>query len=120
MKKLFIAIAVAGMLAGTTAGAALPRGLLGQAAAPQQAGRIVFIAPTTRYVNVTDGEVVTFLANGTSFTWNFDCPPGTSSFRLNRVAPAGVLDHIVTAYVAPNREYAPGIDLLNRVPFKRG
>ena len=120
MKKLFIAIAVAGMLASATAGAALPSDLLGQAAAPQQAGRTVVIAPTTRYVNVTDGEVVTFLANGTTFTWNFDCPPGTSSFQLNRVAPAGVLDHTVTAYVAPNPEYAPGIDLLNRVPVNRG
>lgn len=78
------------------------------------------VTPTIRSFNVTDGEVKTFLVNGSTFTWNFDCPPGTSSFRLNRVATAGVLDHTVTACAAPNPEYAPGIDLLNRGPFSRG
>ena len=100
-----IACAASGMGAVATAGTVLPNYLLGQAAASSQAARTVVITPSTRYVNVVEGEVVTFVANGTPFTWNFDCPPGTSSFPLNRVAPAGALDHTVTAYVQPNLEY---------------
>lgn len=102
-----IAIAASGIGAVATAGPAIPIPgyLLGQAAPSSQAARTVVITPSTRYVNVVEGEVVTFVANGTPFTWNFDCPPGTSSFPLNRVAPAGVLDHAVTAYVQPTIEY---------------
>jgi hypothetical protein len=102
---IVVAIAASGIGAAATAGTALPRYMLGQAASAGQAGRTVVITPSTRYVNVTDGEVVTFVAKGAPFTWAFDCPPGTSSFRLNRVAPAGALDHPVTAYIQPNLEY---------------
>jgi hypothetical protein len=102
MKKLSIVLAAAGMLASMAATAALPAKLLGAAAAPEQAQRTVVITPTTRYVNVTEGDVVTFVENGKAFTWDFDSAPDISSFPLNRVAPAGVLDHTVTAYVARN------------------
>ena len=102
MKKLSIVLAAAGMLASMAATAALPAKLLGAAAAPEQAQRTVVITPTTRYVNVTEGDVVKFVANGTTFAWNFDSPPGINSFELNRVAPAGALDHPVMVYVAIN------------------
>ena len=102
MKKLSIAIGLAGMVASVAAGAAVPAKLLGEPVAPEQAERTVVITPTTRYVNVTEGDVVKFVANGAAFAWNFDSPPEISSFELNRVAPAGALDHAVTVYVARN------------------
>jgi hypothetical protein len=102
MKKLSILLAVAGMVASMAATAAVRIDLLGEPSTPGQAGRVVVITPTTRYVNVTEGDVVTFVENGKAFTWDFDSAPDISSFPLNRVAPAGVLDHTVTAYVARN------------------
>ena len=104
MKKLSIVLAAAGMVAGMSASAAVRADLLGEPSVPGQAGRIIVIKPDTKYVNVTEGDVVTFVDNGKAFTWNFDSPPDVSSFVLNRVAPDGVLDHTVTAYVAPNMD----------------
>jgi len=93
---------VAGMMASMGASAAIPAKLLGDLATPEQAQRTIVITPTTKYINVTEGDVVEFVANGKTFAWNFDSPPDVSSFELNRVAPAGALDHHVTAYVARN------------------
>lgn len=104
MKKLSFVLAVAGMLGIAAAGAATPIDLLGERAAPEQAQRTIVITPTTRYVNVTEFDVVKLVVNGTTFAWNFDSSPGVTSFELNRVAPAGALDHPVTVYVARNAE----------------
>ena len=104
MKRLSIVLGAAGVAASMAAAAAVPAYLLGNTAAPEQARRTIVITPTTRYVNVTGGEVVKFVVNGTTFAWNFDSP-AVSSFELNRVAPAGALDHTVTAYVAPDPEW---------------
>jgi hypothetical protein len=104
MKKLSFVLGVAGMVASLAAGAAVSAKLLGEPVAPEQAERTIVITPTTKYVNVTEGDVVKFVANGTAFAWNFDSPPEISSFELNRVAPAGALDHRVTVYVARNVE----------------
>ncbi|HEV7914189.1 MAG TPA: CzcE family metal-binding protein [Albitalea sp.] len=102
MKKLSIVILSSVMLASAAAaGAAVPVKLLGDPATSAQAQRTIVITPETRYVNVTEGEVVTFVENGQAFTWDFDSG-AISSFALNRVAPDGVLDHPVTAYVARN------------------
>ncbi len=101
MKKLSIALVVAGMVASATAGAADPTARLGEQATPNQAQRTIVIKPTTKYVNVTEGEVVKFVANGKTFAWNFDSPE-VSSFPLNRVAPVGALSQTVTAYITPN------------------
>ena len=103
MKKLSIVLAVAAMAASAAAGAAVRADLLGDPSTSGQARRTIVITPTTKYVNVTEGDVVTFVANDQTFTWNFDSE-AVSSFPLNRVAPAGMLDHPVTAYIAPNPE----------------
>ena len=101
MKSLHMILAAAGMLACVAAGAKVPAALLGEPAAPRQAQRTVVIKPTTRYVNVTEGDVVSFVAHGKTFAFNFDSH-AVSSFKLNRVAPAGALDHTVTVYIARN------------------
>jgi hypothetical protein len=102
MKKLSIVIVSSVMVASAAAGTPVPVKLLGDPATSAQAQRTIVITPETRYVNVTEGEIVTFVENGRAFTWDFDSAADVSSFALNRVAPEGVLDHPVTAYVARN------------------
>ena len=77
--------------------------LLGEAAPAAAAHRTITITPDTRYVNVQDGQAVNFDVGGKTFTWDFSGP--IASFDLNRVAPPGLLDHVVTAYVSPNPLY---------------
>ena len=77
--------------------------LLGDPASPASASRTIAIYPDTRYVNVTGGEVVKFTVGDKSFAWNFNGRP--TSFDLNAVAPPGVMDHRVKAYIAPNPLY---------------
>ena len=77
--------------------------LVGDPAPTASATRTIAIQPDTRYVNVTGGEVVRFTAGDRSFAWNFN--GRLSSFDLATVAPQGMLDHKVTAYVAPNPLY---------------
>ena len=91
--------------------AATPRiDLLGTSAPEAAATRTIAIGPGTRYVNVTGGDIVRFVVGDKVFTWNFLLPIGLSSFELNRVAPAGLLDHTVIAYVAPDPRYMGGGD----------
>ena len=82
--------------------------LLGDPAPVSAATRTIVIAPATKYVNVTGGETIKFIAGDKAFAWNFDGTPYPPSFALNLVAPPGVLDHQVTAYVAPNPLYLGG------------
>ncbi len=76
----------------------------GDSATDSAATKTVVIGPETRFVNVTGGEVIKFVDGDRSFAWNFDGPYGYA-FELNRVAPPGVLDHRVTAYVDPDPYY---------------
>lgn len=85
--------------------AATPRGLLGDAAPDTAAERTIKITPDTRYVNVTGGQVVKFDVGGKTFTWHFDGPETLWAFDLNKVAPPGLLDHKVMAYISPNPIY---------------
>ena len=72
-------------------------GMLGN---PNSYTRTIEIRPQTKSVNVMKGEVVKLVdqATGKSFVWNFDTW-GNKSFDLTAVAPAGMLDHKITAYV---------------------
>jgi hypothetical protein len=97
MKKLSLSIITLGLAGAVGAYAAVPTDLLGDVASASEATRTVEITPATRYVNVMEGDVVTFKGLDQSFTFRFD---GTASdFDLQRVAPAGMLDHHVTVYV---------------------
>jgi hypothetical protein len=61
------------------------------------AERTIVIDPGTRWVNVTQGEKVKFLANGREFVIDFDGVD--QSVDLRKLAPAGMLDHQVETYV---------------------
>jgi hypothetical protein len=66
--------------------------------------RTIVIKPDTHYVNVTEGDVIRFVDGDKSFAWAFDGSCGYQ-FDLARVAPSGVLDHSVIAYVDPDPHY---------------
>jgi hypothetical protein len=78
---------------------------LGEPAPAAAANRTIAIGPATKYVNVEGGQTVKFDVGGKTFVWAFDGAENVQSFNLNRVAPAGVLDHVVTAYVSANPLY---------------
>jgi hypothetical protein len=72
--------------------------LLGSAAEVPQATRTVRIDAQTPWVNVMSGETVLFEAGAARFAWRFD-GPGTRSFDLQRIAPAGALARPVPVYI---------------------
>lgn len=82
--------------------------LYGDPAPPSAAQRTIVIGPNTKHVNVEGGEVIRFVANGKEFGWNFFVARTVNSFLLNEVAPPGVLDHEVRAYVSPDPRYIGG------------
>jgi hypothetical protein len=73
-----------------------------QATQTASTGRVISIAPGTTSINVTRGEVVTFVVGEKSFAWNFNQPSTISEIDLQQVAPSGVLDHAVKVYVRRN------------------
>ncbi len=106
MNKLHASIALLA-LAAAGAHAATRTDLLGDKAPLSAATRTVQVTAKTRHVDVAQGEIVKFEANGKSFAFNFD-GPNLKSFNLQRVAPAGMLDHPVTAYVSPSLQGSDG------------
>lgn len=68
--------------------------------------RIIALDAGTRWVNVTGGEVVKFVAGGKSFSWSFDTYGTAPVFDLGRIAPEGTLSgRPVKVYVAPDPLY---------------
>ena len=68
--------------------------------------QVIVVSDATRHVNVTGGSTVRFVVGDRSFTWNFQ--NGTAHvvpFDLQLIAPQGVLNHPVTAYVADSAAY---------------
>jgi hypothetical protein len=82
----------------------VPTDLLGDPAPPSSANYTITIHPDTKYVNVNQRDIVTFIVGSKNFTWSFFVAPTVSSFDLNQVAP-GLLDHRVTAYIGPDPTY---------------
>ena len=74
--------------------------MLGNAAQPSAAQRTVVIDDKTKWITVEHDDVVRFLSNGQEFAWAFKGM--SSSFALNKVAPAGALDRDLTVYVWPS------------------
>ena len=76
--------------------------MLGSPAQASAAQRTIVIDQKTRWITVERGEVVKFVTNGREFAWAFRAM--ASSFDLNRVAPAGILDRDLKVYIWPNAE----------------
>lgn len=75
------------------------------AAVPAQASaRTIVVTPQTRWVNVTNGETVTFAVGDQRFTFQFQTYPQTQVTDLRTIAPAGIEVAPVRVYVADNNE----------------
>ena len=99
MNKLTLPALALGLAAAFGAHAARAD-LYGDPTAISEATRTIQITPDTTHVNVRMGEVVMFISNGQAFAFNFD-GPRAQTFDLASVAPPGLVDHKVVAYVAP-------------------
>lgn len=85
-----------------------PIGFLGDPAPLNGATETIAIRPDTKWINVTGGDTVRFVVGEKSFAWTFNVARNVTAFDLRRVAPPGVLDHRVDAYVAPDPKYLGG------------
>jgi hypothetical protein len=97
----------------SSASAFTPSSPMGEVVPLSAAMRTIPIDAKTKYVNVTAHETVKFVANGNAFAVNFSGSSATafafvpSAFDFDQLAPAGVLDHKVTVYIAPDPLYIP-------------
>jgi hypothetical protein len=97
-----------------SASAFTPGSPMGEVVPLSGATRTIPIDAKTKYVNVTAHETVRFVVNGNAFAVNFSGSSATtfafvpSVFDLAQLAPAGVLGHKVTVYVAPDPLYISG------------
>jgi hypothetical protein len=106
-RPLVPAVILTMLTACMSATAVTPRAdLLGTPVPPAAATRTVVLTPATRYVNVIGGQVVRFQSGAQEFGWSFDTSPIVHVFSLNQVAPAGLLDHEVRVYIAPDPRYS--------------
>ncbi|SNT30825.1 Heavy-metal resistance protein CzcE [Noviherbaspirillum humi] len=76
----------------------------GAPAAVSQINRTIAIHPDTRWVNAEGGETINFVTPGGTFAWQFFAT-APRRFDLNFVAPPGMLDHRVEAFISPDRRY---------------
>lgn len=67
--------------------------------------RTIVLTPATRYINVEGGQSVRFIVGDKAFAWHFIVARTVNAFDLKEVAPAGLLDHTVMAYVSPDPKY---------------
>ena len=79
--------------------------LLGNPAPSVAATRTIVITPETKWVNVEGGEVINFIVGDKAFAWDFYVGFTVTSFDLNLVAPPGVLNRRVMAYISPDPRY---------------
>jgi len=79
--------------------------LFGSPVPPGSGNRTISITPDTRHVNIEGGEIINFTVGDKTFSWSFFVASHIRSFDLNQVAPPGMLDHKVTAYIAPDPRY---------------
>ena len=96
------------MIALLSACASPPVTLLGEPATATATTQTIVLQPTTRWVNVTGGDTVRFLVGDKAFAWNFNVATSVRSFDLARVAPPGMLNHSVIAYIKPDPRYIGG------------
>jgi hypothetical protein len=117
MKPKLVVLTVIAMTAGLanlSASAVTLSNPMGEVVPLSGAVRTIPINAKTKYVNVTAHETVKFEANGNAFAINFRGSSATefafvpSAVDLNQLAPAGVLDHRVTVYVAPDPLHISG------------
>lgn len=79
--------------------------LFGDPATDDYATRTIVITPDTCYINAEGGEVIRFVVGDRSFAWTFNVARTVKAFDLNDVAPPGLLQRRVRAYVSDDPKY---------------
>jgi hypothetical protein len=79
----------------------------GQPVSSNSADRVIELTPQTRFVNVTNGETVTFEKDGQRFTWHVDTYNNVAEFALVKISPNTMNINGVEVYVAPSEYYRP-------------
>ena len=79
--------------------------LLGYPSTAAAATRTIVITPDTKWVNVEGGEFINFIVGDKSFAWHFYVGFTVTSFDLQLVAPPGLLQRRIMAYVSPDPMY---------------
>ncbi|MYM25108.1 CzcE family metal-binding protein [Duganella sp. FT135W] len=102
---LITAIAAAAVSTSAAYASVNPQPQFGMATAAANADRHITIGANTKWVNVDNGDTVTFDINGKSFTWHFDTLHSEEAFDLSKIAPEGVTTGMVTVYVGSNPLY---------------
>lgn len=69
------------------------------------ASRVIKISPSTRAINVHDGETVRFNVNGKVFEWTFNIPTRDGVISFSDIAPTETAARGVRVHVAPNPLY---------------
>lgn len=105
MRSLFFSACMLFLAGCTSLYSEPPLDLLGNPATVGTGARTLVITPQTKHLNVTGGEIIDFKVGDKAFAWHFFVASTISSFDLRRVAPPGMLDHSVIAYVAPDPRY---------------
>ena len=108
--KLILPVLTAMTLAAASSAAfagVQPADLRGNAAPAQAAvDQVIVVTDATRHVNVTGGSTVRFVVGDRSFSWTFQNGSAhVVPFDLALIAPPGLLNHRVTAYVSDNPLY---------------
>jgi hypothetical protein len=108
MKNKFVVSALmlsASLIGFPTYAEQIPLKLLGDPVPTTNVDRTIVIRPDTKHVNVIGGETIKFVVGEKTFAWRFSGGVTAQSFDLTRIAPPGVLDHSVIAYVETNPLY---------------
>jgi Heavy-metal resistance protein CzcE len=71
-QTLIASLLVAGVAAASPSFALTQADMLGEPGNPAFADRTLEVSPSTRYLNVVQGETVTLDVNGQPVTWDFD------------------------------------------------
>ncbi len=79
--------------------------LLGNPAPSVAATRTIVITSQTKWVNVEGGEVINFIVGDKAFAWDFYVGSTVTSFDLQLVAPPGILNRRIVAYVSTDPRY---------------
>lgn len=105
LRTTIIATVIAAAATGAAHASINPMPQFGMATAAANADRQVTINANTKWVNVNNGDTVTFNLDGKSFTWHFDTLHSEEAFDLAKIAPEGINVGMVTVYVASNPLY---------------
>jgi hypothetical protein len=109
MKQKFLIAATASLLLSAAASSAFAAdtyaNVYGETGLPAAATSTFEIGANTDYVNVTRRDTVDFVVNGKSYTWDYDVAGNISEVDLNKVLPAGTLNHTVKVYIKSANVY---------------